>query len=260
MPSPIDHQATMFDTCAELYARHRPVYPDAAIETLITTLPLEPGALLCDLGAGPGILSFLLAARGFRVAAVEPVEGMRKQGARITQERRLAVDYIAGVAEAIPLQDASVEAVVCGQAFHWFQANQALREIHRILKSHGGLALLWNNKDWQQTAWLGEIERLIVKYNPKYDPNYRTKRWDEIINHTQLFHPAERFDYSFELHPTPDDVMGLTRSYSYVRMIPSETQPLLLQEVLSVLDREWQVHHHLLLRYRTELYVARKLP
>ncbi|MBI3951064.1 MAG: class I SAM-dependent methyltransferase [Acidobacteria bacterium] len=258
MPSTIDAQAKLFDDCADVYARYRPRYPDAALETLVSKLRLNPGALLCDLGAGPGMLSFLLAEREFRLVAVEPLQEMRRHGAETAIARGLPVAFVGGQAEAIPVCDISVEAVLCGQAFHWFEAGTALREIHRVLKPGGGLALLWNNQDWQHIQWLAEVERLIMKYNPQHDPNYRAKDWAGILNASQWFRPAEHFEYTYDRYPEAEEVLGLIESYSYVRIIPPEAQHQLMQEVTALLEREQPLNRRLLLRYRTELYLARK--
>lgn len=258
MPPSIDQQAKLFDACVDAYARYRPTYPDAAIETILIKLQLTPPTLLCDLAAGPGTLSFLLAERGFRLVAIEPLEAMRKRGAEAARERAFPIAFVAGQAEAIPLRDESVKAVICGQAFHWFEADTALKEIHRILKPRGGVALLWNNWDWQHIEWLAEIERLIMKYNPKHDPYYRAKEWAHILNASRLFSPAERFEHIHDRHVETEEILGLVESFSYVRIIPPAERRQFMEEVAARLERERRSGRQLLLRYRTELYLACK--
>lgn len=259
MPSAIDAQAKLFDACADVYARYRPSYPEATLATLVAELQLAPPALLCDLAAGTGVLSCLLAARGFRLVAVEPLDEMRKRGAQAASERGFPIEFAAGVAEAIPLADESVEAVVCGQAFHWFDADAALREIHRTLKPGGGVALLWNNWDWQRIEWLAGVERLITKYNPSHDPYYRAKDWAQIVDASRLFGPAQRFEHTHDRQAATGEILGLVESFSYVRIILPEARQQLMQEIATLVEGAQPTSGQgLRLRYRTELYVARK--
>lgn len=132
--------AQSFGAAATDYERVRPEWPPAAVDRAAALLGLGRDAEVVDLAAGTGKLTRLLAARFDRVVAVEPDERMRA----------LAGDgALAGTAEAIPLPEASADAVFVGDAFHWFDAPVALAEIARVLRPRGGLVLLWNN--WWET-------------------------------------------------------------------------------------------------------------
>ena len=122
-----------FETVADAYERARPGYAPAAVEWIAERLPF--GRVL-DLAAGTGKLTRQLVARGADVVAVEPGEEMRAVLARVVP----GVEVLAGSAEAIPLPDESVDTVTVAQAFHWFRAEEALAEIHRVLRP-GGLLL-----------------------------------------------------------------------------------------------------------------------
>jgi ubiquinone/menaquinone biosynthesis C-methylase UbiE len=130
--------ALSFGNVAELYERVRTEYPQEALDLLSSELELDRGATVLDLAAGTGKLTRPLAERFARVVAVEPNDAMRRMidGAEVH----------AGTAERIPLPNASVDAVFVGEAFHWFDGPAALREIARVLRPAGGLALLW--KQW----------------------------------------------------------------------------------------------------------------
>lgn len=130
--------AAGFGSAAEAYERGRPGYPPEAVAWLAERLDLGPGKTVIDLGAGTGKLSRLLAETGTRVIAVEPVDEMRAF---------VEVEAIAGTAEAIPLPDASADAVTAAQAFHWFRTEEALAEIDRVLRPGGALALVANRLD-----------------------------------------------------------------------------------------------------------------
>jgi SAM-dependent methyltransferase len=125
-----------FGRVAAEYQRRRPEYPEAAIALLARELELGPDATVVDLAAGTGKLTRRLRARFGDVVAIEPDAEMRAHLPGLTLD---------GTAEAIPLADASVDAVFVGDAFHWFEAERAFAEIARVLRPRGGLGLLWNN-------------------------------------------------------------------------------------------------------------------
>jgi ubiquinone/menaquinone biosynthesis C-methylase UbiE len=110
---------------------------------LAERLSLCPGVRILDLAAGTGKLTRQLLGTGAKVIAVEPGNEMRAQLVKAVPE----VEALPGTAEAIPLEDGSVDAVTVGQAFHWFRIGEALEEIIRVLRPTGGLALVWNERD-----------------------------------------------------------------------------------------------------------------
>ncbi|WP_245442530.1 class I SAM-dependent methyltransferase [Methylobacterium terrae] len=135
--------ATGFASGADTYAKGRPDYPAALSTWLREALRLGPGRAVADLGAGTGKFTGLVAATGADVTAVEPVDAMR---ARLAASLP-GVAALAGSAEAIPLPDGSLDALVCVQAFHWFSTPAALAEIRRVLKVGGRFGLVWNVRD-----------------------------------------------------------------------------------------------------------------
>jgi SAM-dependent methyltransferase len=136
----VSERARSFENVAAEYERHRPEYPEGALRWAAGLLGLEPGARVLDVGAGTGKLTRGLVALGFEVVAVEP-------GAPMLEQLRTAVPEakaLEGPAESIPLPDESVGAAFAGQAYHWFDRERALPELHRVINPGGGLALLWN--------------------------------------------------------------------------------------------------------------------
>jgi SAM-dependent methyltransferase len=129
-----------FGAAASAYAEHRPDYAQAAVEW---ALEVAPGPRVLDLGAGTGKLTGGLVALGVHTTAVEPDPAMLAQLHRALPEVR----GLLGSAEAIPLPDASVDAVVAGNAMHWFDMDSAGPEISRVLAPGGTLAGLWNVLD-----------------------------------------------------------------------------------------------------------------
>jgi SAM-dependent methyltransferase len=135
-----DARSRSFETVAADYERHRPEYPEAALRWAADWLGLEAGARVLDVGAGTGKLARGLVALGYEVVAVEP-------GGPMLEQLRQAVpdaEALEGSAEAIPLPDAGVDAAFAAQAFHWFDRERAVPELHRVVRPAGGLTLLWN--------------------------------------------------------------------------------------------------------------------
>ncbi|WP_030272244.1 class I SAM-dependent methyltransferase [Streptomyces sp. NRRL B-24484] len=143
--------ASSFGAAATAYAEHRPDYAQAAVRW---TLDPVPGPRVLDLGAGTGKLTAGLLALGAEVVAVEPDPAM------LAELRRSLPDVRAlqGNAEAIPLPDASVDAVLAGNAMHWFDMAVAGPEIARVLAPGGVLAGLWNLLD-DRVGWVAGLAR-----------------------------------------------------------------------------------------------------
>jgi SAM-dependent methyltransferase len=145
-------RARSFGAVAGEYERGRPGYPPEAIAWILGEEPLDT----LDVGAGTGKLSAAVLAAGHRVVAVEPLAEMREALTSAVPGARV----IAGSAEQLPLDAASVDAVVVGAAFHWFDAERALAEIVRVLRPPGTLALLGNSFD-TTVPWQAELRKIL---------------------------------------------------------------------------------------------------
>ena len=164
MSSAADDRADVFDArrlsfggAAELYDRARPSYPPEAARWMLGEEPLH----VVDLGSGTGKFARVLAALGHEVVAVDPDPGMRERLAEAMPD----VVALAGSAEAIPLADASADAVVAAQSFHWFDTGEARAEIARVLRPGGILAPIWNVRD-DSVAWVAELSRRVLEGDP----------------------------------------------------------------------------------------------
>ncbi len=138
------------------YAAGRPSYPAAVLDVLFDGLGDPASAVVVDLGAGTGISARLLASRGARVLALEPNRAMREAA-----EPDPRVEWLAAGAERTGLDEASVDLVTAFQAFHWFDHDEALREMVRILRPGGRAAVVYNERDEHDpfTAAYGDLVR-----------------------------------------------------------------------------------------------------
>ncbi|KAF2733736.1 S-adenosyl-L-methionine-dependent methyltransferase [Polyplosphaeria fusca] len=134
---------------AAAYDQHRPSYPPSAVEALLHAAGVGgvTGARVVDLAAGTGKWTEQLASRPERysIVAVEPHDAMRRQLSSKALDRVAVVD---GLSTAMPLDDCSVDALFAAQAFHWFADEASLKEIHRVLKPGGVLAMVWNAEEY----------------------------------------------------------------------------------------------------------------
>jgi SAM-dependent methyltransferase len=147
-------RGSSFGAVASAYADLRPGYPAEAVRWALAPVAADVAGLrVVDLGAGTGILTELLIRLGTDVTAVEPDAEMRAEFAR----RLPSVRLLTGSAEDIPLPDGSADAVLCGQAMHWFTMDRALPEIARVLRPGGVLAGLWNNDD-DRVDWVAGLQ------------------------------------------------------------------------------------------------------
>jgi ubiquinone/menaquinone biosynthesis C-methylase UbiE len=187
-----------FARSADAYDRARPDYPEPAIAWLAERLDLRPERTVVDVAAGTGKLTRPLAATGATVVAIEPVAEMR---ARIGPAAERALD---GTAEAMPLPDASADAVTVGQAFHWFDGPAALAEIHRVLRPGGALALIWNRRPLDNPVHAA-IARIIEPYRGDA-PAHRSGDWRTAFAATTRFGPLEERTFD---HARPHDADAL---------------------------------------------------
>jgi SAM-dependent methyltransferase len=232
------------------YERGRPMYPFAAVRRLVRELRIKPESAVLDLAAGTGKLTRLLAQLGADVVAVEPVGEMRKR----LLETVPGVRALAGTAEAIPLEDESVEAVTVGQAFHWFDGDAALAEIHRVLRPGKRLGMIWNVKD-ESVDWVRLLAEIVEPYRGSA-PRVASGSWKEAFERTELFTPIERARFAFVHELDVDTVVARVTSISFIAALDFRVRERIVEQVreLVATHPDTRGREVFPLRYRTGVY------
>jgi SAM-dependent methyltransferase len=205
-----------FQAAADAYERGRPGYPPEAIAYLVDVLRIGPGASVVDVGAGTGKLLRLLEGTGAELIAVEPVAAMREE----LHARSPSARSLAGTAEHVPLPEASVDAVVVAQAFHWFDGERALEEFRRILPPAGRLGLVWNVRD-QSVDWVARITDIVDPY-ARGAPRHRSGRWRTAFERTSSFGGLEVLRFPHRHPTTPDGLVDRVLSTSFIAALDEE--------------------------------------
>ena len=210
---------------------------------------MGPGRSVLDLGAGTGKLTRALVQTGAQVIAVEPGEQMLSQLRRVVP----AATALLGAAEEIPLPDNSIDAATMGQSFHWFRHDEALPELHRVLRPGGGIALLWNWRD-QGSELQAQINDLIEPFVPP--GRHRGAAWLEPLEASPLFAPSEKREFRFTQRLDVDALVDRVGSISFVAAASPEDRAALAERLHALAD----VHDGgVELPYVTHAYVSRAI-
>ncbi len=235
----------------DAYERARPLYPEEALDLLFGELELTERSTVLDLAAGTGKLTRQLTPRAGHVIAVEPSPAMRDE----LRKQAPAADAREGTAEAIPLEDGSVDAVVVGQAFHWFRAEQALEEIARVLRPGGGLATLWNQARWAELepAWVERFRTLVEPHRQAAGPFPAGEdRWKEVLAQSPRFTAVREAQFSHVHRLGTEDFVALVASWSWIANLAEQEREKVLAGVRELAGAQGGFE----LPYATEVYYS----
>lgn len=248
-----DAAARGYQSAVEHYERGRPSYPDDSVSFLVKELEIGPGSNVVELGAGTGKFTDLLVFTGAEITAVEPVPAMREALARNCP----TVAVLDGTAEAIPVADAAADALVVAQAFHWFDSERALPEIHRVLRDGARLGLIWNIRD-EASDWSERLTAIFDRLSGPDAPRYKHSRWRKVFESTDLFGPLHHW-VAYHVHEVSRQAfIDRVMSVSYVASASPAGREHVLAEVTELLntDPELSGKDDLLMPYRTDVYTA----
>jgi SAM-dependent methyltransferase len=156
-----------FSSRVDNYVRFRPGYPLDIIKLLERECGLQPKQVIADIGSGTGILSQMFLDRLYTVICVEPNAEMRAAG-EMMLKRYSRFYSVAGTAEATTLKPHSLNLIMAGQAYHWFDSAAAAKEFRRVLIPGGWVVLIWNNRQTDTTAFLQDYEALLHEFCDDY--------------------------------------------------------------------------------------------
>jgi len=220
-----------FGAAAAAYAEHRPDYAEAAVRWALDTVGDRRPVRVVDVGAGTGKLTATLVRLGADVTAVEPDPQMLAELRRAMPEVR----SVPGSAEEIPLPDASVDAVLAGQAMHWFDMDRAMPEIARVLTPGGVLAGLWNVDD-DRVGWVFDLAEMS-----KRKASVTLLRWRDGAGRSRqqrlleagsgLFHAAEEGEFGHGQARTADSLLATIATHSHLLVMDEAERAGLLAQV-----------------------------
>ena len=220
-----------FGRVAAEYERSRPGYPPAALALVATRTGIGPGRRVLDVAAGTGKLTREWVERGADIVAVEPVAGMRE-----VLERHLpAVTSFDGTAEDLPLPDADVDVATVAQAFHWFDADAAHAELHRVLRPGGHLAVLFNRRDLS-TPVQAAIDDLLAPHRGD-TPSWATHDWSRLLEASPRFGDLEVASFPSVQRLDATGLAGRVASISFVAQLDDRTRARVMVAVRAIFDR-----------------------
>jgi SAM-dependent methyltransferase len=230
--------ASSFGAAAAAYAEHRPDYAQAAVRWA-----LDPAQRVLDLGAGTGKLTATLRAVGAEVTAVEPDPAMLAELRRALPE----VPALSGRAEAIPLPDESVDAVLVGNALHWFDMDVAGPEIARVLTPAGVLAGLWNVVD-DRVDWVAELA--AVAGSAAIGPRDTLTNWRGATagllrraEPSSLFRASEQAEFPHGQLRTADSLVATLATRAGMLVMPEPERATRLERIRAYLATRSETAH-----------------
>lgn len=237
-----------FSDRAEDYARFRPTYPIAAIAVILDGLGHPADLIAADLGAGTGISSRLLANQGFQVWAIEPNESMQQ-----TAEPHPRVTFVTGTAEQTGLPDDFVDLITCFQSFHWFDSAKTLPEMHRILKSTGRLAVIWNDRD-RNDPFTQSYSQIVQQISNHHPAEQRMVAQQPLLDSSE-FCNIRQLTFSHQQALDWKGLIGRANSVSYIPKDPQSQQQL--TTALEALYTQWADAQGLVyLTYCTQVFLG----
>ena len=240
-----------FSSRVENYIKYRPRYPPEIISLLEVDCGLTSQAVIADIGFGTGLLTELFLRHGNKVFGIEPNSDMRAAG-----ERLLAsypnFESIDGQAEATKLANNSIDMIVAGQAFHWFDRSRSRQEFQRILKDGAWVVLIWNGFQVESSPLNNGYQDIVLRYGTDYKDVAREISGVDV---EPFFAPNEckcaRF--AFKQYFDFDGLKGRLLSSSYAPDANQPSYPQMIEDLQKLFEanrRNGQVEFD----YETEVY------
>jgi SAM-dependent methyltransferase len=232
-----------FGAAAAAYAEHRPGYAEAAVRWALEPVLDRQPVRVADVGAGTGKLTATLVSLDAEVTAVEPDPQMLAELRRAMP----AVSSVPGSAEEIPLPDASLDAVLAGQAMHWFDLDRALPEIARVLRPGGVLAGLWNVDD-DRVGWVAGLAEISKRKSSitltRWRGSAAKSRQEQLLGEvSDLFAASEADEFGHGQARTADSLLATIATHSHLLVMDEAERARLLARVGDFLRSQPETAH-----------------
>ncbi|PVD52784.1 class I SAM-dependent methyltransferase [Terrimonas sp.] len=245
------NSTTRFSNRVENYVKYRPGYPEGLVLWLQTHYTFPASNVIADIGSGTGISADLFLKNGYTVFGVEPNAPMRKMSEHLLKDHT-NFKTINGTAEATTLLGQSIDAIVAGQAFHWFDAAKTKTEFLRILKPGGLVILIWNER-LTHSPFEEAYDQLIVRHGKDYvkvdHRNINTENIEQFFQpqkcRLQIFSNRQVFDF--------EGLKGRLLSSSYMPAEGDEGYAAMIDD-LQKLFNKFHSNGFITIHYDTKLY------
>jgi len=238
-----------FSSRVENYIKYRPSYPLEIIDFLKEKNILTDDTVIADIGSGTGILTRIFLDNGNQVYGVEPNKDMREAAEKFLQEYK-NFSSLEGSAESTGLEENCIDLIIAGQAFHWFDVEQAKREFKRIIKTNGNVALIWNNRGKAGTDFNNSYENFILKYGTDYREVKKNEgNVDLFFNYQkETFYNFQELDFT--------SFKGRVLSASYIPLADNFIFPKMILELEDLYNKH-QRNGIIRIDYDTEIYLGK---
>ena len=238
-----------FSSRVENYIKYRPSYPLEIIDFLKEKKILADDSVIADIGSGTGILTKIFLDNGNQVYGVEPNKDMR-EAAEKNLQGFTNFTSLEGSAESTGLEENCIDLITAGQAFHWFDVEEAKREFKRILKPNGNVALIWNNRGKAGTDFNSSYENFILKYGTDYREVKKNEgNVDLFFNYQkETFYNFQELDFTC--------FKGRVLSSSYIPLVDNPIFPKMILELEDLFNKH-QRNGIIRIEYDTEIYLGK---
>jgi SAM-dependent methyltransferase len=205
--------AERFTGRTEEYERYRIRYPRELLSLLCERCGLTEEHVIADVGAGTGMLAELFLENGNAVIAIEPNAEMRAGCERLS-ERYPQLSIVDATAEATTLENASVDFVAVGRAFHWFDQELAINEFRKVLRSKGWVVLAANGRSQGESGREVEYERILAEEGVDHKDVWSRYRIHNTVASLFTGDTLIQKQWHGEQRLTLEEFLGQTQSYS----------------------------------------------
>lgn len=236
------------------YVRFRPGYPAALIPVLEEKDVLQNGYRVADIGSGTGFSSRPFLEAGYSVFGIEPNAAMRNAAEEWLSDFSSFTSMDADAYDT-GLEDASIDLIVCAQAFHWLDKAKALTEFQRMLKSNGHVVLIWNDRK-ADDPFMQAYQKIIDTFSIDYNEINHLLITDEHLQQWYQPETMQKITLSYKQRFDLQGLIGRTLSCSYM---PDRRHPAFpeMQEQLTLLFHQFQQNGIVIFAYTTRVYIGK---